>query len=446
MVYKHYNISLSVRLFFIVVVSVAMGFVYDGNFSFTLVTLVFLDTLLIYHLIVFLNRTNRQISFFIQAVKNEDTTLHFPAKTGNAIISDLHKNLNELNIILQDTKVRNQIKERYFSEILHSIPTGIMVINEKGFITESNPVVLELLGLQTLTHISQIDRVDSRFKNELNKVRNRQKQVLSLRQKDDVVQIIVRCSVINLKNEEVRILTLQDIRGELERKEIDSWVKLIRVLSHEIMNSLAPVTSIAQSLHHIWQKRTHKDAVMALDDDVKSTLGGLDVIAERGEALKHFVQSYRVLTQAPVLNMQQLTMQSFFDRLSILLSPIKENFNGTILFTPLHVNFELQMDEQMMVQVVINLVKNAVEAIDKQQNGRVTIAAEQVYEITEIEITNNGPEISPNVLEEIFIPFFTTKQTGSGIGLSYSRQILRAHGGSLSCSSNSIKTVFKMRW
>lgn len=447
MAYKHYNIALVLRILLLVITSVAIGFAIGNRLDLPwFVILLIIELSSIYNLIRFLNRTNEQISFFIQAVNNDDTTLRFPEKTGNSIISDLHKNLNELNIILQKTKVQNQIREQYFSEILHNIPTGVIVINEKGFITDSNPAILELLGLQTLTHITQIERIDKRFKNELNSINNKQRKVLSCRYKDDIIQIVVRCSVIKLKNEYVRLLTLQDIRGELERKEIDSWVKLIRVLSHEIMNSLAPVTSIAQSLIHIWEKRTAIDAQMPADDDVQTTIASLEVISERGEALKHFVQSYRLLTKAPEPNLQLLDIQNFFDRLNILLSPLKEDFNGTIHFTPPSDNFHMYLDEQMMVQVVINLIKNAIEACDTYPESKIEVIANKRKDVTELEISNNGPIIPQDIINEIFIPFFTTKSTGSGIGLSYSRQILRAHGGSLSCSSIDTSTVFKLRW
>lgn len=447
MAFKHYNRLLMIRLMALVALAFAIGcFVVMGKSLFFIIFLSSLEVILAAEFVLFLNSTNRQISFFIQAIKNDDTTLRFPIKTGSAIINDLHKSLNELNVILQKAKVSNQIRERYFSEILQRIGTGVLVLNEKGFITEVNPAALDLFGLQNLTHITQLDRVDPKFKNELQLLAGSNKQVITLRKGNEPIQIITRCSVINLKEEDIKLITLQDIRGELERKELDSWVKLIRVLSHEIMNSLAPVTSIAQSLNSIWKEKLESEPNCS-DDAIESTMKGLEVIGERGEGLIRFVQSYRMLTKVPVPQFSQVSVQSLFDRLSILVSPLKTDYGVAIQFHAPNPDFAVQIDEQMMVQVVINLVKNSAEALQETQNPQIEVHAHKLSgEKVEITVADNGPGVPDEILEEIFVPFFTTKATGTGIGLSHSRQIMRAHGGSIGCNSEPGNTVFRLTW
>jgi nitrogen fixation/metabolism regulation signal transduction histidine kinase len=447
MAFKHYNRLLIIRLLLIVGLAFGIGcLAVMGKSLFLIIFLSSVEVILVAEFVHFLNSTNRQISFFIQAIKNDDTTLRFPIKTGSSIINDLHNSLNELNVILQKAKVSNQIRERYFSEILQHIGTGVLVLNEKGFITEVNPAVLDLFGIQNLTHITQLDRVDPKFKNELQLLAGSNKQVITLRRGNEPIQIITRCSVINLKEEDIKLITLQDIRGELERKELDSWVKLIRVLSHEIMNSLAPVTSIAQSLNSIWKEKLEVQPNCS-DDAIESTMKGLEVIGERGEGLIRFVQSYRMLTKVPVPQFSQVSVQSLFDRLSILVSPLKSDYGVAIQFYAPNPDFEVQIDEQMMVQVVINLVKNSAEALQGCENPKIEIHAHKLSgEKVEILVTDNGPGVPEEILEEIFIPFFTTKATGTGIGLSHSRQILRAHGGSIGCSSEHGKTIFRLIW
>lgn len=446
--YKHFNRQLFLRLLLVILLPLLIGWMFARDESLVLIFfLLGIELIMVIELVRFLNKTNRQISFFIQAIKNDDTTLRFPVKTGNSIINELHKSLNELNVILQQTKVKSQIRERYFSEILLHIATGVMVFNEKGFVTDVNPAALELLGIQTLTHLSQLDRIDSRFKSDLQSLCNQQKQVITLRKANEQVQIITRCSTINLKAEEVKLITLQDIRGELERKELDSWVKLIRVLSHEIMNSLAPVSSIAQSLKGMWKEKSSNISALIDDDVIESTIGGLEVISERGEGLIRFVQSYRMLTRVPVPQLTSVGMQSLFDRLSILTSPLKDEFGLVIHFQQPSPDFQVQIDEQMMVQVVINLVKNAAEALSETTDPLVHVACRQLPgNVSEITVTDNGPGIPEEIADEIFVPFFTTKTTGTGIGLSHSRQIVRAHGGSISCSSVKGRTVFRVVW
>lgn len=431
----------------VVVLAIAIGFFAASNKSiFLIILFACIEFFTVIAFVRMLNSTNEQINYFIQAIKNEDTILRFPVKSGNKIINELHKSLNELNAVLQQTKLKNQIRERYFSEILQNIATGVVVVNGKGFINDVNPAALDLLGLSTFTHVLQLDRIDPRFREEFSKVGNRQQQMLFLRKGNETVQVITRCSEIVVKEERVKLMTLQDIRGELEKKEIDSWVKLIRVLSHEIMNSLTPVTSIAQSLKSIWKERVKNDPAFIDDDDVDSTIGGLDVIGERGEALIRFVRSYRVLTKVPEPKKQSISIHSFFDRLNILISPLREEFQGEVLFKIPEKDFHFFADEQMMVQVVVNLVKNALEALVGELDGKVEIEATMNGDIVEIIVSDNGIGIPDEIKDEIFIPFFTTKENGSGIGLSYSRQILRAHGGSLNYHSRKGKTVFALKW
>ena len=447
MTYKHYNLALTFRLAILVGSSAWIGIsIVDKAYYSLAFASVFL-LISIWVLIRFLNKTHKQMDFFIKAIKNEDTTLRFPQKSGNLIINELHQSLNELNFILQEVQVKSKIKEKYFGEILQNISTGVVVLSEQTHVTDVNAAALELFGLKTFTHISQLNRIDSKFAGDLAGIQNKQKVVLDLNTSKEQIQINTACSEINLENEKVKLITLQDIRGELERKEIDAWVKLIRVLSHEIMNSLAPVTSIAQSLKKIWEEQIESEDSNLPEIKVAKTVSGLGVITEMSEALIRFVQSYRVLSKAPKPVLSKIPTQSFIDRLSILLSPIKEDFEGSLRVNLPAKNFEFIADEQMMIQVIINLVNNSREAFNGEaESSKIDINLIKKGQFTEIRVSDNGPGIPEEISDEIFIPFFTTKQKGSGIGLSYSRQIIRAHGGSLFCKSKEGETVFTIRW
>ena len=445
MAFKHYNIALSIRLLLVIINTCGIGLCIGFQYSWVVTgVLLFVEILLVINLISFFNRANQQIRFFIDAVKNNDTTLHFPEFSGNAIIDELHSSLNELNNVLQDIKVKNRIREQYFSEILQHITTGIIVFNDKGFIMNINRATLELFGLKILTHISQFDRVDKSIKQILANLPNRGQRSISFHRNDELILLSIGCTIIKLKNEEVRLVTMHDIRGELERQELDSWVKLIKVLNHEIMNSLAPVTSIAQSLKTIWEQSGEE---MRVDShEISRTINGLDVIVDRGEGLMRFVRNYRMFTKIPEVNLEDVNIQAMFDRLSILVSPMKEEFGVDIKFHPVEEDFIVRIDEQMMVQVIINIVKNAAEATSGIENGKVDIFYRRdINHSTEILVYDNGHGIPENILDEVFVPFFTTKQSGTGIGLSYSRQVMRAHGGSIGVRSKEGETVFILR-
>lgn len=445
---KNYTLKLALRLFFIVVVAFTIGVLIMRGTNFLIaIVLAFVEGALILSLFSLVNQTHRKIAFFIQSIKNEDTSLNFPENKNDSTLKDLHKSLNELNVIVQKAVLQSRIKEQYFSEIIKNIDTGIIVLGVNGFVYEVNPAALRMLHLRVLTHLKQIQQVDMAFGTALSKLESNQKQTFTFHSENEPEQFVVRCSVMHLKGEEVRLLSMQDIRGELERKELDSWVKLIRVMSHEIMNSLAPVTSIAGSLKHIWKEKLDLDAAFSDDEDVRSTIDGLDVISERGRGLSQFVQNYRKLTKVPVPQLSSVSMQQLFDRLSILVSPMKAEYGVAIKFYPLKKDFQVQIDEQMMVQVIVNLVKNAAEALNQTISPLIEIVAGQKENNkTEITVIDNGSGIPDEIVDEIFVPFFTTKKSGTGIGLSYSRQIMRVHGGTIHLSSNKENTVFRLVW
>ncbi|MFT5749853.1 MAG: two-component system nitrogen regulation sensor histidine kinase NtrY [Ancylomarina sp.] len=449
--YKYYNSILFLRVISLIALAIVIGYTFSNQVYYASGICMILEIYWAWSFILFLNKTHKQMNYFVQAIKNKDTTLHFPKKSGNKIIDELSSSLNELNGIIQNVQMKSKIKETYFAEILQNIATGVIVITEGGFVTDVNSATLELLGLETFTHIKQLNRIDSKFSLNLSNLKNKQRKVLNLTTKNEHIQVMTRCSIIRIEKEEVKLITLQDIRGELERKEIDAWVKLIRVLSHEIMNSLAPVTSISESLKQIWEEKQQTHADNKQDSDVSKTLDGLNVITQTNQDLIQFVQSYRVLSKAPIPKLNSINANSFFDRLNILLSPIKESFSGRLkLFTP-DKNFTFIADEQMLIQVIINLVKNASEACLEETNKMnlesvIKISAKQNGATTEIKVSDNGPGIPNEIQDEIFVPFFTTKESGSGIGLSYSRQIIRAHGGSLLYQAKKEETAFIVRW
>lgn len=442
MAFKNFNISLVFRLLWVTFSALLLGVAIAKN-QWVVISMAAISLIISFVLMIhFLNKTNRKISFFIQAIKNDDTTLRFPMNKGNSIINELHQSLNELNEILQQTKIKSQIRERYFSEILQNIGTGVIVYNSNGFVSDVNRAALDLFEIQTLTHLAQFDRIDLGLKKQLNNLQSGQKQMITIKRKNTDIQLISRCSTIQLKDEQVKLLTLQDIRGELERKEIDSWVKLIRVLSHEIMNSLTPVTSISQSLICMWKEAKDTKNQSACDL-LESSINGLEVIGERSEALIRFVQSYRMLTQVPKLNIESIKIYDLFDRLSILISPFKDEYQSKVEFVYPENDFEIHVDEQMLIQVIINLVKNALEALIVQNDGVVKVEVSTGL-TTSLVVCDNGPGIDAEVKDSIFIPFFTTKEKGTGVGLSYSRQIIKAHGGTILCKSEPGETCFEL--
>jgi two-component system, NtrC family, nitrogen regulation sensor histidine kinase NtrY len=445
MVYKHFNFALIWRWFLMLGLAISIGLLWGFHVRWEwIVVLIIALIISSYNFFHFSNQTHRKIYYLIQAAKNEDSSILFNTKGNGRVLNELHKSLNELNLIIREKNIRNKMNERYFSEILLHIGIAIVVFNEKGFVVNTNQAALRLFDLHTFTHLKQLDKTNMGLRQICEQISNYNGKSVLLKKGGETVQLSVRSSVIQLRDETITLATFQDIRGELESKELDSWVKLIKVLNHEIMNSLAPVTSIAQSLGSAWQERNTDNPDPLLIDQ---TVNGLNVIGDRGHALMRFVESYRMFTRMPELKLADIGMHSFFDRLRILTSPLKEDHDVEIQFVSCTDDFVVKMDEQLMVQVIINLIKNAIQAMEGIEKPRVEISCQSVQgHNAEIRVADNGKGIPDEIKDEIFIPFFTTRSEGTGIGLSYSRQILLAHGGSVNFRSGPGSTVFLVRW
>ncbi|WP_320054082.1 ATP-binding protein [uncultured Acetobacteroides sp.] len=376
----------------------------------------------------FLGMIHEQVFYFVRAVENDDTSILFPSKVGNVTLDKLYDALNRLNRHLHQVKVDGQLQEKYFGHILSQVDVGVILFRRDGVVREANAAALRLFKLPVLTHLRQLDRVCDGLTQQLMQQPDVGKRLLSIPIAESVVQVVAHSSAVDLQGESFVLMTLQDIRGELERKEIDAWAKLIRVLNHEITNSLTPVASLSESLLSLW----NQELVSPDSQLVDSTLRGLSVIEERSRSLVSFVNSYRMLTKLPELHLSAVAVGDFMDRISILASQFRSN-RISILVDPPATPFVFMVDEAMLIQVMLNLVKNGVEAIDGV--GAVKIGASLHNDRVCLSVEDSGYGIPHEIADEVFIPFFTTKAQGSGIGLSHSQQIVRAHGGNISFTS-----------
>jgi signal transduction histidine kinase len=262
-----------------------------------------------------------------------------------------------------------------------------------------------------------------------------------------VVQLSLKSTSFKAKDNELILLSIQDIRNELDEKELDSWMKLIRVLMHEIMNSIAPITSLSESLCQFYTIGGRQALPEEITEaTIQSTLRGLSVIKEQGNGLMLFVESYRKLTRLPKPDRKIFKVEELVTRIQVLYTSLEnsDRVKLTISITPR--NMELYADENLISQVLINLTKNALQANEANPDGKIQIVAGfNADERPQIRVVDNGPGIPDEILEQVFVPFFTTRENGSGIGLSLSRQIMRLHGGSLQVRSIPEKeTVFSM--
>ena len=443
------NLYLVLILRVIALTITALGFAFlvlenQLGFSFFTGSILLLQAVL---LIQYLNKTNRKIAYFFNAIENQDSSIHFPEEMENQSIKDLNKSLNRVNHLIQKVKIENQSQEQYYQTILEQAAIGILTVNEKGHILFANATVKKTLNYESLTHIQQLNKIDGQLFSLISKLKPFEQKLIQIPNERESVALTIKASSIILNDETLLLVVIQDIRNELESKEIDSWIGLIRVLTHEIMNSIAPITSLSETLAKIFYKENLLISPEHLQaKDIQNTAKGLEVIQSQGNSLINFVSSYRSLTKIPKPDKELLSILTIFEKIRILVSQ-EEGFENVRFELEISSNnLEVFADEEQLVQVLLNLVKNAIQSIHQQSDGLIKLSARKnTFEKVIISVSDNGSGISDQLITQIFIPFFTTKEKGTGIGLSLSKHIMRLHDGNLQVKSiPNQKTTFTL--
>ncbi len=446
MISKHLYVNIIIRVLLILILCSLLGYFLFVDYSvriaiFSLIGLI----LLTYNLISFLNTTNKKIKFFFDSVRNDDSSLSFPVSIKGSALSELYESMNRVNRQIQRLKIENRQQEHYFQTLLEHLASGIITYDNKGHIMHANSAAKRLLSAEVLTHLSQIERIDIKLYQTIINIKPFERRLVALNNERGETQLSLKATSIGLKGNEFIILSVQDIKHELDEKELESWMKLIRVLMHEIMNSITPITSLSESLSKIFSVNGNPVSPGDVTSKaIDTTLQGLNVIKDQGKGLMLFVESYRKLTRVPEPEKKLFKVNDLLGRVQILYDSLEKKQKIELLIKVTNPELEIFADQNLISQVLINLLKNALEANENNPAPRITLSANtDIDNRPELCVIDNGPGITEEKLEEIFVPFFTTKEKGSGIGLSISKQIMKVHGGNLKVRSVPDKeTVF----
>ncbi|WP_062057188.1 sensor histidine kinase [Aquimarina longa] len=437
MVSRNLYVQLIFRVIAISLTSLVLGFSFvNTNYTLFFIILFFL-ILQVVILIRYLNRTNRKIAYLFNAIKNEDFTLKFPEEGASASFNELNHSLNNLNHVIKKIFLQNQIQEQYYQEILKQADIGILTFNHKGHILFNNPKVEKLLNYTPLNHIKQLAQVDKNLYELFNTIRVFERKLFQLTNERETIELSIKSSELVLNGEVLKLITIQDIHNELDEKETDSWIKLIRVLTHEIMNSVTPITSISDSILKYYKGDNGIIPITQIDESkILNTAKGLEVIKNQGNDLMSFVQSYRSFLNVPIPDKEIIKVDELLEKVKILMS--QEIDFSTISFDIVKniKNLEIYADEKQITQILINLCKNAIQALKETETPILMFISGNTPENKKyITVTDNGLGIHPDIINQIFVPFYTTKKDGTGIGLSLSKQIMHLHGGSITVRS-----------
>ena len=352
----------------------------------------------------------------LEAIRNNDYSFRLPTTYHSASEQVLQDTINQFGSLMNEQKQQMVQQEKFYEHIMSAVSTGIIVIDEHDNIMQANPAAAKLLGLPILSNLRQLERYGNDVADLFRLIQAKERRQLHLQTDKGEVDLSIACVRTELDRKAVRILIMNDIHNELDEKELDSWIKLTRVLTHEIMNSMAPISSISDTF---MQREDVKDSEI---------YDGIRAIHETSTGLISFVDSYRKFSALQQPQPEPFFIQEIVKQVSSL-NLVPEHINLNIQVEP--DDLMLYADSNLIRQLLINLLKNAVQAIGNHQ-GRILVHAyadknEHVF----INVSNNGPAISSELARQIFVPFFTTKQDGSGIGLSLARQIMKLSGGTI---------------
>jgi len=380
---------------------------------------------------MYVNKINQWIAFFLLGIENEDTTLKTPSKSGNKAIDDIYEGINRLNELFKKTKIEISTQEQYFRSIINQSATGLFSINENGRIININPAAIKLTGLQDQYHINILSEIDTVLPGFLlNSIDDFHKQSAIFENKYGQ-KLLFKLSEVISQKEKIRLVAVSDITKELDNGEVDAWIKLARTLSHEIMNNIAPITTLSKVISSYFTKENNTIEINDIEPKtIINTVKGLKVIEERSVGLMSFVNNYRKFTKLPAPKYTEVDLCRIIEN-NLLAASTYCGFDNIKLEKILPDNCIISTDEKLLSQVIINLLKNACEALQlgNTKKPELKIELTKTENSVRLEICNNGPQIPSEIKEQIFIPFYTTKDDGSGVGLSLSKQIMLKMGG-----------------
>ena len=414
------------QLVLLVLATAGLGAILASGFYIFSILFVPLVGLCIYRIIRRYGESIRRVTFMFNAIDNDDLTFRFRDDEAEADNRMLNTALNRIKEIIVRAKLRAEERERYYQLIMECARTGLVTVNDAGSVYQANGEALRIFGLPRMTHIRQTETSMPEACRALQEIRTGQRLHVKEMTEAGEVNLSLTCAEIMLDQKRLRVIAVSDIDDYLAQTQIESWSKLTRILTHEIMNSLAPITSLSDTLLHLGRP---------LDADVAQ---GLETISATSRRLTAFVETFRRFTRIPEPQKAPVEVRGLLERAAALVAT--PQIGITVDVQP--AEMLVYADEGLVSQVVVNLLKNAREAVATQPDARIDVRARiDEGENIRIDVTDNGKAIPAAVTENIFTPFFTTKADGSGIGLSVSRRIMQLHNGSLRLTSNTDRRV-----
>ncbi|NOT73997.1 MAG: GHKL domain-containing protein [Cyclobacteriaceae bacterium] len=372
----------------------------------------------------------------LSSISFDEPTQSFKSASEDVNVKHHCSRMNEAYSSAKMARRERDSDYQFFRNIVQHVGIGLLTFKKDGAVQIINSAARRLLRVNQIQNITELNYASPTLVESFQKLKTGGRELIRLKIGDDTVQLSVFAIELTLRGEEIKLISMSNIQSELEEKEMEAWQNLVRVLTHEIMNSVTPISSLAGTVEEELQQQLQKDSFEIKRDELEDMHLSLQTISRRSAGLIKFVKEFRNLTQVPQPRLSEIAINPLLEEMAMLHKKELSDRGITITVKTDPPQLTALADKYMIEQVLINLIKNAIQAFEEQTDKKIELSA---YTSDKgrpiISITDNGPGIDPEALEKIFIPFFSTKKTGSGIGLSLSRQIMRVHEGRITAKS-----------
>jgi two-component system nitrogen regulation sensor histidine kinase NtrY len=394
--------------------------------------------LLVYELIDmirFQKKAQDEVSQFVESIHYRDFSRHFDVRKAPTELKPLRKGFNEINSTFKLISRERETQYHYLQKILEIVDTGILSYEletgETGWINEA---FKRIIGIPYVKTISSLEKREEILYKELISIKPGENKVISVTRNQQLIKVLITASLLRSDDKVYKLIAFQNVSEALDETESKAWQKLLSVMTHEIMNSVAPISSLADTLKNRLQSPEIVNSSMG--GQLEDLELGIDTIKRRSEGLLKFTESYRNLNKITKLDLKKIMVRDLFENLSSLMHPSMEKKHIELEIVLRDPALIIEADINLLEQVMINLLVNAIEAVKDREHPRITLSAEtQQNNRTVVKVSDNGSGIPTELLDKIFIPFFSTRKTGSGIGLSLCKQIMLLHKGNIQVQS-----------
>lgn len=434
--YKSYRIALAIRVLGLLIAMLVFAFGIVLQNTYAIIAGVFLAIFSVYKLYHFVIKRFVAMDDFFESVKYRDFSRWFSEKHGSQDIREMHKGFNLVNKTIKSIDNEREAQFLYLQKILSMVNIGIIAYNvESGEVLWTNDSLLKTLDFPAFKNISFVEKRYPQIYDELFETYHSNTASVTLEMKQETLKVLISDTVFEMEENSFKLIVVQNIEETLNRNESEAWKKLLSVMTHEIMNSIAPISSLAETLETNIQNNLDDSETNPLD--IEDLNFGIKTIKKRSEGLLKFAKTYRSLNKVTQLNLAEVKITELFKNIQILMQPTIESSDINIDFLVENTNLEIKIDSYLIEQVLINLLLNAIDACQNNDGAKIQLLAQKRLNGTVvIKVSDNGTGIPEEIMDSIFVPFFSTKKTGSGIGLSLSKQIMLLHKGRIQIKSN----------